>query len=266
MSPDEWVVFAASAVLAVAGWWHWYMPLTSVRRLGAAARGRRLLALTPLLCALALVAALRLAASFDVRDSSLYLTFYVVVGAAWVRLGSLLFPLLGLSPRDDVIERGNGAAALAVAGALLGLTFVFAGGNVGDGPGWWVVLFSAGLATAGLAVAWYLLERLSHVADVVTIDRDPAGGLRLGAALAACGLILGRAVAGDWVSTAATVTDFARVGWPALLLVAAAAAVERVTRPTADSPAPQPTLYGGFPAVLYLAAAMVYVLQLGTPG
>lgn len=265
MSPDEGVVFVVSGFGAVVGWWRWYAPLALVRRLGADADGRRLLAVTPILSTLALFAVLRTAASFDVRDSPLYLSFYVVLGAAWVGLGALFLPALGLNPRDDVAERGNGAAALAAAGAILGLTCCFAGGNIGDGPGWWVVLFSAALATAGLAVAWYLLERLTRVADTVTIDRDSAAGLRLGAALAACGLILGRSVAGDWGSASATLGDFARLAWPALPLVASAAVIERISRPTPESPAPAVALYGLPPALLYLAAAALYLLQLGPP-
>lgn len=35
-------------------------------------------------------------------------------------------------------------AAYAIVGALAGITFSFARANVGNGPGWWVVVFSAG--------------------------------------------------------------------------------------------------------------------------
>jgi uncharacterized membrane protein YjfL (UPF0719 family) len=263
MSPDEGVVFVVSGFLALAGWWRWYAPLVSVKRLGAGRDGRMVLAVAPVLSLGALFAVLRTAASFDVQDSPLYLSFYLVMGAGWVALAGQLLPALGLNPRDDVVERGNGAAALAAAGAVLGLTFCFAGGNIGDGPGWWVVVFAAALATAGLGVVWYAFERLARSADLVTIDRDRAAGLRLGALLAASGLMLGRAVAGDWVSAAATVSDFVRVAWPVLPLAVAALLVERVARPTPESPAPPVALYGMPPALLYLAIAVAYVIQRG---
>ena len=48
----------------------------------------------------------------------------------------------------------NAAAAMATAGATIGVTLSYAGGNIGDGPGWWVVVFSAAIATAGLFACW----------------------------------------------------------------------------------------------------------------
>jgi uncharacterized membrane protein YjfL (UPF0719 family) len=263
MSPDEGVTFAVSGFLALWGWWRWYAPLAQVRRLGAVSRGRILLALAPPVALVGLFGVLRTAASFDVRDSPLYLSFYLVMGAGWLALVAQLLPAVGLNPRDDVIERGNGAAAAAAAGALLGLMACFGGGNIGDGPGWWVVLFSAVLATAGLVLVWYLFDRVTRVADMVSIDRDHAAGLRLGALLAAIGLILGRAVAGDWVSAAATVSDFVRVAWPVLILAGAAALVERVARPTPETPVPPTAIYGVPPAALYVAVSVAYVMQLG---
>ena len=105
------------------------------------------------------------------------------------------------------MERANGSASLAVAGAIIGITLAYAGGNIGDGPGWWVVVFCAALATLALFAAWMLLELASGVSDAVTVDRDPSAGMRLGGFLVACGLILGRS-AGDWISVDATVRDF----------------------------------------------------------
>src|SRR4051812_13339427 len=84
-----------------------------------------------------------------------------------------------------------------------------AGANIGNGPGWWVVIFSAALATGSLLVLWIALADLTPVADAVAIDRDPAAGIRLGGWLAASGLVLGRAVAGDWESAWQTVAEAA---------------------------------------------------------
>src|SRR3989337_1582139 len=119
---------------------------------------------------------------------------YLVLGLAWLRIAEWFFGFAGLSVRDDIVERRNGAAVPAVVGAMAGVTFCYAGANVGDGPGWGGVAFSAGLATGALFAAWLAFGVLGHGIDAVTIDRDTAAGVRLGAFLAACGFVLGRAV------------------------------------------------------------------------
>jgi hypothetical protein len=67
------------------------------------------------------------------------------------------------------------------------------------------------------------------------VDRDRAAGIRLGAWLVACGLILGRGVAGDWVSASGTVLDLMRAlpGIVGILLLAVI--VELLARPTPRS-------------------------------
>jgi hypothetical protein len=265
MSGDEIVVLVASGVLAVVCWGAWYISPALVRRIGRAGAGRRLLQLTPPAAAGLLWVVLRNASSFDVRDDPRYLTFYLLLGAAWVGLSIRWVALTGVSTRDDVVERANGSAAIAVAGALLAITLCYAGGNIGSGPGWWVVVFSAALATVTLFAVWMLLELASGVSDAVTVDRDPSAGLRLAGFLVACGLVLGRAVAGDWESAAATVRDFGNAAWPVLVLMIAAAVVERAARPTADSPRPSIVVYGCVPALVYVGAAAYQVMRLGLP-
>lgn len=265
MSADEVVVLVASLIVATVVWLWWYRPILSIERLGAPEQGHGMLLVTPAACAAILFLVLRTLASHDVVSDVRYIVLYLSLGAAWIGTVAAAFPLLGVSARDDVVERGNGAAAAAVVGGLLAITLCFAGGNVGDGPGWWVVVFCAGLATAGLFAAWGLLEALTRIADTVTIERDLAAGWRLGAFLAASGLILGRAVAGDWVTTGATTGDFVRVGWPIAILVAAAVVLERLYRPTPERPAPGVLGGGVLPALVYLTAAGAYVASLGPP-
>jgi hypothetical protein len=190
---------------------------------------------------------------------------YLALGAAWVGLATWPLPMVGLSPRDDVVERGNPAAGPPSAAAVLALTLCFAGGNVGDGPGWWVVLVSAAIATLGLFVAWLALEALSGVSDTVTIERDTAAGLRLAGFLTACGLVLGRAVAGDWVSAGATVADAVPIAAPLAGLIAVAAVLERAARPTPERPGPPVATLGVGPALLYIGGAAAYVAWLGLP-
>lgn len=263
MSGDEVFMLIASAIVALVSWGAWYIKPALVQGVRRRPPAWRLLRLTPLLAAALLWAVLRNAASFDVRDDPRYLTFYLVLGAAWVGVWIRWLAVTGISTRDDVVERSNGSAALAVTGALLGITLAYAGGNVGNGPGWWVVVFSAALATFALFGAWILLETLTGVSDIVTVDRDPSAGFRLGGFLIACGLILGRSVAGDWVSAEATVRDFAAAAWPVIVLVIAAAIVERVARPTPETPRPSLVAYGFMPSVFYVAGAVYQVMRLG---
>ncbi len=265
MSGDEVFMLILSAVVGLVSWGAWFASPFLIRRLGRRGPGRILLQITPLVCAGVLWAVLKNASSFDVRDDSRYLAFYLVLGAAWVGICMRWLAVAGISTRDDVLERANGSAAIAVAGAMLAITLCYAGGNIGDGPGWWVVVFAAALATVALFAAWMLFELLSGISDQVTIDRDTAAALRLAGFLVACGVILGRSVAGDWISAEATVRDFVMVAWPALILVAVAAIVERVARPTAESPRPAVVPYGVLPALVYVGAAIVQVQRLGIP-
>jgi uncharacterized membrane protein YjfL (UPF0719 family) len=265
VSPDElFVTIAAAAIGPV--WWAvwlfqlWRLPLLKEGRAGRAAATAALAA-----CALLMFGVLRTLASFDVVDAPQYLFMYIVLGLAWLRAFEIGFAWLGLSVRDDVVERGNRAATLAAAGAFTGLTACYAGANIGDGPGWWVVVFSAGLATVTWLLAWFTLAFFTPVADTVAIDRDPAAGLRLGAFLAASGLVLGRAVAGDWVSQDATVNDFVTSAAPVLLLLAMAMSVEYYARPTAERPQAPIVGMGLAPAAAYLTLAIVAVARLGQP-
>ena len=68
----------------------------------------------------------------------------------------------------------------------------FAGGNVGDGPGWWVVVFCAALSTGALFLLWGALQAATDLADSIVIERDGASAVRLAGFLVACGLVLGR--------------------------------------------------------------------------
>jgi uncharacterized membrane protein YjfL (UPF0719 family) len=270
MSPDEIVLTMVSLVLAAIGWGAWYRRPFMVATgrgtaPGAHREARALLVAVPVAAAAVVVMTLETVSSFDVRGDSRYVAMYFALGMAWLALAAGCFPLLGISTRDDVLERGNASAAYVVAGALLGAAFCYAGGNIGDGPGWWVVLIAAGLATLSLFLVWLLLERLSHVSDAVTIDRDRAAGIRLAAFLIAAGAILGRAVAGDWISLDATIRDFLQVAQPILPLLVMAALIERVARPTASAPEPSVGAYGAAPAALYLSAAALHLLWLGMP-
>jgi len=263
MSGDELVVTLVSLVLGPIGWAFWLFRSASIDGLRKSGPSLPMLgAAIGLAGALIFVVLARFAAD-DVREAPQYLFMYLLLGLAWVRVAAVCFPILGLNPRDDVIERRNTAALPAFIGALVGVALCFSGANIGNGPGWWVVVFSAGLASAALAGIWLAVGQFSGVVDFVTIDRDVAAGWRLGGLLVACGLVFGAAVAGNWVSASATVADFVGRAWPALLIGAVAIQVERIMHPRPDRPLAPVVPSGVVPAIFYMALAVAAVAFVG---
>jgi hypothetical protein len=265
MSDDE-ILVTLMALVAGPLWW-----TVSLIRLGRLAPLRPgglavpAITVTVSVCAIAILWILKTLASFDVVDAPEYQFMYGVLGLAWLRIGSLFFAFGGLSVRDDLVERRNAAAIPAIAGAFVGLTCCYAGGNIGNGPGWWVVVFSAGLATIVLFAAWLLLAHAGPVMDAITIDRDPAAGIRLGAFLAGAGLLLGRAAAGDWYSVRDTLGDIAGVIPVLAALFVVAALVEIIARPTPQRPRAPLFLLGVIPALVYVAIAAAAVRAMEWP-
>lgn len=256
MSGDEVIVTVAAVVIGPFLWLVWLLQVSRLPPLRPRRTGLALAGVLGLCTAIVFIV-LKTGASYDVVNDARYLFMYVVLGLAWLRVSTLPFPYLGLSLRDDVVERGNEAALPAAIGALVAVTLCYAGGNIGDGPGWWVVVFSALLSTGTLMLAWLLLGQFTGIADAVTVDRDPAAGLRLGAFLVAAGIVLGRAVAGDWQSAAATVTDFLEVLPAVAALLVVGVVVERLARPTPKHPHAPFIPLGIAPAALYVFTALV---------
>lgn len=229
MSDDEIIVLLACGAIALIGWGRFFFYLGSITVSAQALRQRFRFSLLPFVCLAGIFVILKTAASFDVRDSPTYLFFYTVMGAAWLCAGRWSLVLLGISWREDALERHNAAAAIAVSSALLGLSACYAGANIGDGPGWWCVVFAGGLAS----LVWLLLmgavQATCDMAEAITVERDTACAIRLGGAMIACGLICGRGAAGDWTSAMQTAHELG-VAWPAILLAVLAAVIERVVR------------------------------------
>ena len=261
MSGDELFVLIVSAVIGSLGWKPWLggLFLWSVQRKGSAFLQSILF---PFVSALAVLFVLRTWSAHDVRDNGVYVFFYFVLWFGWMGAMNWLIAFACLSCRDDVLEGGNTAAGLAVGGALLGLTLAFAGGNIGDGPGWWVVVFSAGLGSASLVGLWVAGCVISRVADTITIDRDTAAGWRALGFFVAGGLVLGRAVAGDWHSALQTVADFIGKSWLLTPLWGVCVVMDSVWRPTPLRPSPDCVVCGLLPCVFYIAAGVgIVVLQ-----
>jgi hypothetical protein len=203
--------------------------------------------------------------SHDVRDSQLYTFFYLILGAGWLGFARYAMAYLGLCPRYDVLERNNPAAGWACGGALVGIMLCFAGGNIGDGPGWWVVIYCAALSTGTAAVAWIILDSITRAADNISVERDVATGLRAAGFWIAAGVILGRAVAGDWISLQQANIDFIKIGWPMLILLVGATALERPLRPGGNFEQTSVLLKGVAPGAFYVFCAILYVASISRP-
>ncbi|MGA2810626.1 MAG: hypothetical protein ABSG16_04450 [Candidatus Acidiferrum sp.] len=228
MSEFEVVVFFVSLLFLLKSWGAWYGDVFTVNDFLVAPRQVFVLLTTPLFClALLLVCLLTLAATTVRREFS-YVAFYVVCGMAWLGGMKYVFPFLGISSRDDVLERGNVAACWATAGALLGSLCTFAGANIGNGPGCEVVLFSAVLSSALFFGVWLGLECGTRISETITVDRATGAGIRLGGFLVGVGILSGWSVAGNWVSARDTLKDFAISLWPAICIGELAILVERL--------------------------------------
>lgn len=241
----------------------WITNVVLAWRLRACGLTRGLLLIIPMPCVGLMAAAIARWADQEVRSNPFYFLLLLGLGAAWLGMVSKFFGWLGVSVRDDAVERNNPAAALAWAGAMLGTTLFYSGANTGAGPSLWNNVFCAALATGALALLWLGLVLSCRISSSIALERDLASGVRGGGFFAAAGLILGRAVAGDWHSTAQTLVDFARDGWPVLPLTAIAFASELLLRPSPQRPSPPVVTHGLLPAALYCALAGVWVAHLG---
>src|SRR5260370_42587464 len=64
-------------------------------------------------------------------DEALFLT---LGGAVWLILNTKLFSWLGVSFRDDAVERRNVAALTALCGAVIAVALTYIGGSLVQGP------------------------------------------------------------------------------------------------------------------------------------
>jgi uncharacterized membrane protein YjfL (UPF0719 family) len=262
LSDLEIFAFIASVFLTLKGWLTWYGDIASVNRLRVPIQERFVLLAAPLVCLVLIQITLTRLAATTVRSNALYISFYLLVGAGWLGGVTLIFPYLGISARDDVLERGNRAATSAVTGALTGASCAFAGANVGNGPGVEAVLFSAVLSSALFIGLWFGMDLLTSISDAITVDRNEGAGIRLGGFLLGIGLLSGWTVAGDWVSALATLKDFAVSSLLAILLTAVAVVVELTFR-SASVHISAKTTPSVVVSAVYVAFALVWIVARG---
>ena len=263
----EIFVLFASAIYTFVGLAQWYLPLTSSHPSDIGGRIRITLALLPPTALVIIVWTLQNLASFDVVDDFFYLLLYALLGLAWAFVGSLLmFGVLDLSRVDDLIGMRNPAATVAFSGGFLATVLIYAGANIGDGPGCWCVILAGGLGLATWFALAYALNLLTGAFERITVERNVATGIRVGSFLLASGLIIARASAGDWTSFLHTVVEF-MVGWPVLPFTVVAIMIELAFRRTPagsldNAPAPRRIGSSVLIGVVYLAAAVIIIYLL----
>jgi hypothetical protein len=150
-------------------------PRRSGRRIGL----RFAVAALPFGCAIVIPGLVGVAAGADTD-----LLFYVRVAIPLAIFLKLLPYISGISPRDDLVERDNPAAAIAVSGAILAIM-----------PAIYVIPLAAdgnyyGFALSGIVLmgAWLILSLFTRISEAITVDRDIGAGLRLAAFLLALGI------------------------------------------------------------------------------
>ena len=199
----------------------------------------------------------------EVRANAGGVFVLTLLGAVWLTVMTKLFAWFGLSLRDDAVERKNVSALIALCGAVLALGIIYAGANIGEGPSYTNNFFCDVIGTASFLLLWFFLELFGKISRSIAEERDLATGLRMCGLLIAFGLIISRALAGDWHSKTATVQDFIRDGWPAAILLLLALIVEPFARPNRRQAIPPWPAYGMVPAALYISLAAVWLWHLG---
>lgn len=223
----ELIIFLFSCPYAIYAIGKWYISLVKIWPPERRKTVNLIFGALPVISFIMIYYTLRVLASFDVVNDGVYIFFYLILGLTWVYLGMrMVFRYFDLSWIDDGLSLNNKSAAIAIAGAFLGLTVIYSGANVGDGPGWWCVIIAGGMGLIAWFVLGKILNKYTHIFERVTVDRDIYCGIRLCAYLLASGLILGRASAGDWTSFFDTIVEFL-VGWPAIILTILAILIER---------------------------------------
>lgn len=229
MSSDEVMIMLASLAGAIFLGAKWYLLLARPSLAPYPGRWRTWLGLAPLMGVAGVVTALFMLASHDVREAFQYMLLYTAAGTCWIFGTGIATVYLGVSVRDDAVERRNPAAAIIIIGVVLSQAAIYSGANVGDGPGWWVILISGSMALGCWLVLALVVEAACHVRERVTIDRDTAVAARHGGYLIGSALICARGAAGDWTSVEQTFSEFIVI-WPAVVLTGLAILVERLLR------------------------------------
>jgi hypothetical protein len=244
----------------------WYRRLLCLNPLARWMISRWIIGLTLPVCLVLLLIVLRTLADPEVRSDVGYQVAFVIAWGAALLWAHFFGHLLGLAWLEQGLERRNLGAVSAGVGLTLGTTLAVAGANIGEGPTMGTTIGPMFLAVGALVGLWGMLAAATGNTSAVTVERDRAAGLRLAALLVTWGMVLGRSVAGNWVSVVATLWDFLLQGLiPGLVLLGLSLVIEVVTRPTRQRPTPGLFRAGVLPSGLYLILGLGWLWHLGVP-
>lgn len=212
MSEIETLLFLLCGVLTTIFIVNWYRYLFGIFKPKRKLINDYILGLLPFVLFIIIYYTLRNLASFDVVNDTLFIIFYIFFGFTWIYLfNKLIFLFYDISWIDDIITNGNYAALSAYIGALLGITLIYAGANIGDGPGFWCVMVAGGIG----AILWFILalliNKFTGIIERIVISRDLGSGIRFGGFLLSTGIILARGSGGDWFNFWQTIIDFSDI-------------------------------------------------------
>jgi hypothetical protein len=243
---------------------HFYRNLIGLSEMESGPFAPWAVGMTPVGCCALVLAVLRNWADPEVREDWVLQTEFVIAWGCTVLWAHVLGSLLGLDVLEHGVKGRNLAAVWTGVGLTIGVTLAAAGANVGQGPTEATTLGPMFLAVGGLLTLWAGFSVLTGSVAAVAVERDVPSGLRTAALLVALGLILGRSVAGDWISVESTLRDYLRQGLaPAATLLGVAAIIEFLERPTVRRPVTSIARSGVSPAALDLGIAAAWLWHLG---
>lgn len=259
-SDDEIVFLIVSAIAAAGLGVPLWIAAARISTLGRSWRRKIILLCAPLLLLAPTIVTLNMFADPQVVEHLDYNVLFLFGALGLIAIGARASPLLGIHVRDDVIDRDNPAAMIAVLGLLLGTSLIYALANIGTGPTIWTTVVPAIIAVGGLwALAMLITACGGGWIDAVTIDRDVASAIRFGGAMVGIGLILGRAAAGNWISWDKTFEDLQRFGGPALVPATLSIGFQHWLKPRPQSPRPDVLAAGIWPATMMIAIAIALI-------
>lgn len=234
-SIGESIIMGISCVLSFRYLTSWYAGAAHTTKFFNAYKKRIVLYCLPFTAALLYLVTLRTAASYDVVDSIRYIFMYLMLGITWLFTALQgMFLFFDFSYRDDVLTGNHTAPLITCSFACLAVALIYAGANVGDGPGWWTVVFAGGLGTVTWLLLGCIVNRTTTLVEHVIMDKNVNSSIRLGSYLLASGIILARASSGDWTSFGDTVIEFL-TGWPVILLTVFVILMEYLVFGNADN-------------------------------
>ena len=178
MDVFEGIIFFFSCFMVYFFMRRWYRPLLKAWPHERNRPAKTILACLPVFFLVLIFCILKFLASFDVVNSVFFIIFYILLGYAWM-YGSLMLTTLffDLNWTDDSVYLNNKAALAAVIGEFFTIAFIYAGANVGDGPGWWCVIFAGLLGLAAWIILGFIIHLSTGIFERITVDRDMGCGV-----------------------------------------------------------------------------------------